>query len=107
MQSLGGHDAVVSCGCCGKGLLEIKCPYSIANQIPCEINLTYLRKSAVKGKVNLVCIHPYYSQVQTQMGVTGRWCDLLVYTRHGIHLERIMFDQQKWLQILDAAEYFL
>ena len=41
------------------------------------------------------------------MGVTGRWCDFLVYTRHGIHLEGIMFDQQRWLQILDAAEYFL
>ena len=41
------------------------------------------------------------------MRVTGRrWCDILVYTHHGIHLERIMFDQQKWLQILSAAEYF-
>ena len=100
-------DAVVSCSCCGKGVLEIKCPYSIANQIPSESNLTYLRKTAVDGKVNLVSSHPYYSQVQTQMGVTGRrWCDFLVYTRHGIHLERIMFDQQRWLQILSAAEYF-
>ena len=100
-------DAVVSCSCCGKGVLEIKCPYSIANQIPSETNLTYLRKTAVDGKVKLVISHPYYSQVQTQMGVTGqRWCDFLIYTRHGIHLERIMFDQQRWLQILFAAEYF-
>lgn len=100
-------DAVVSCGCCGKGVLEIKCPYSIANQIPSESNLTYLGKGAVNGKVNLVSSHPYYSQVQTQMGVTGRrWCDFLAYTRHGIHLERIMFDRQRWLQILYAAECF-
>ena len=67
-----GADAVVSCSCCGKGLLEIKCPDSIANQNPCESNLIYLRKSAVNGKVNLVSIYPYYSQIQTQMGVTGR-----------------------------------
>ena len=41
------------------------------------------------------------------MGVTGkRWCDFLVYTRHGVHLQRILFNQQRWLQILDAAEYF-
>ena len=60
-------DAVVSCSCCGKGVLEIKCPYSIANQIPSETNLTYLRKTAVDGKVKLVISHPYYSQVQTQM----------------------------------------
>ena len=101
-------DAVVSYSCCGKGVLESKCPYSIANQIPSESNLTYLRKTPVDGKVNLVTSHPYYSQVQTRMGVTGRrWCDFLVYTRHGIHLERIMFDQQRLLQILYAAEYFL
>ena len=82
-------DVVASCSCCGKGVLEIKCPCSIANQIPSESNLTNLRKTAV------VISHPYYSQVQTQMGVTGRrWCEFLVYTRHGIHLERIMFDQQ-------------
>lgn len=40
-------DAVVSCSCCGEGILEIKCPYSIENQIPSENNLRYLRKSAV------------------------------------------------------------
>ena len=33
-------DAVVSCSCCGTGVLEIKCPYSIANLIPSESNLT-------------------------------------------------------------------
>lgn len=60
----------------------------------------------MNGKVNLVSNHPYYSQVKTQMGVTEeRWCEFSVYTRHGIHLEKIMFDQQRWLQILDAAEY--
>ena len=53
--------AVVSFCCCGEAVLEIKCPYSIANQIPCERNLTYLRKTAVNGKVNLVSSHPYYS----------------------------------------------
>ena len=100
-------DAVVSCSFCGKGVLEIKCPYSIANQICSESNLTYLRETAVNGKVNLVSSHQYYSQVQTQIGITGRrWCDFLVYTRHSIHLVRIMFDQQRWLQILCAAEYY-
>ena len=53
--------AVVSVCCCGEGVLEIKCPYSIANQIPCERNLTYSRKTAVNGKVNLVSSHLYYS----------------------------------------------
>ena len=54
-------DAVVSCSCCGKGVLQIKCPYCIANQIPSESNLTYLRKTAANGKAKLVTSHPYYS----------------------------------------------
>ena len=62
-------DAVVSCSCCGKGVLQIKCPYSIANQIPSGSNLTNLRKTTVDGKVKLVISHPYYSQVQTR----ARW----------------------------------
>ena len=51
-------DAVVSCSCCGKGVLQIKCPYSIANQIPSGSNLTNLRKTTVDGKVKLVISHP-------------------------------------------------
>ena len=39
-------DALVSFSCCDERVLEIKCSYSIANQIPCEHNLTHLRKTA-------------------------------------------------------------
>ena len=43
----------------------------------------------------------------SSQGVSGkRWCDFLVDTCHGVHLERITFNQQWWLKILDAAEYF-
>ena len=79
-------DAVVSCSCCGKEVLEIKCPYSIANLIPSESNLTYLRKTAVDGKVNLVSSNPYYSQVQTKWvllgedGVTFWFIHVMVFT---------------------------
>lgn len=36
-------DGLVKCDCCGKGLLEIKCPFSIADSAPNERNLKYLR----------------------------------------------------------------
>lgn len=98
-------DGLVNCSCCGMGLLEIKCPSSIANQIPNENNLNYLQKSSLG--ISLKKTHQYYSQIQTQMAVTGRpWCDFFVYTNQGSHLERFMFDQNHWQQLAESADYF-
>lgn len=99
-------DGLVSCSCCGRGLLEIKCPFSIANQSPCEANLPYLRKDNLQN-VRLVHNHAYFSQMQAQMGVLGRnWCDFFVYTRHGFHMERVMFEDELWQKLVKAADYF-
>lgn len=99
-------DGLVNCSCCDMGLVEIKCPFSIANESPTESNLTYLQK-ITEEELKLKLNHPYFSQVQAQMGVTGRpWCDFFVYTRHGFHLERIMFDSNLWQQLVGAADYF-
>lgn len=99
-------DGLVDCACCGKGLLEIKCPISIADSAPNENNLKYL-KTNDKGDVNLSKSHPYYSQVQYQMGVTARlWCDFFVYSKHGFYLERIKFDVERWKALESAADYF-
>lgn len=38
-------DLLIECSCCGKGVLEIKCPYSIANAIPSPQNLSFLIQS--------------------------------------------------------------
>ena len=39
-QYLGASpDLLIECSCCGKGVLEIKCPYSIANEIPKQKNI--------------------------------------------------------------------
>ena len=41
--------------------------------------------------------HPYYAQVQGQMGVTQRrWCDFIVYTEKGLSIQRIHFDPSFW-----------
>lgn len=99
-------DGLVDCACCGEGLLEIKCPFSIADSAPNQSNLKYL-KTNKKGQVSLSKNHPYYSQVQYQMGVTRRqWCDFFVYSKHGFYLERIKFDTERWKALENAAEYF-
>ena len=39
-QFLGASpDLFVECSCCGKGILEVKCPFFIANDIPTDLNL--------------------------------------------------------------------
>ena len=98
-------DGLVSCCCCEKGLLEIKCPSSIANEKPTEANVSYLQRHLQENKLKHT--HQYFSQMQTQMGITGRtWCDFFVYTSHGFHLERITFDFDYWQQLVEAADYF-
>ena len=82
-------DLLVECSCCGKGILEVKCPFCIANDIP-------------NDEVNLKRKHSYYAQVQGQLGVTKReWCHFLVYTKKGYHLEPIQLDKDYWLSLQD------
>jgi hypothetical protein len=89
-------DRLVSCDCCGKGLLEIKCPISIAGQNPQQAPVYYLEdKDNVRS---LRRSHKYYTQVQMQMAVTKReWCDFFVWSKSGFHLERINFDSDLWM----------
>lgn len=50
-------DGLVSCCCCGKGLLEIKCPSSIANEKPTEANVSYLQKNVQDTNISVKCKH--------------------------------------------------
>ncbi|KAL9975225.1 hypothetical protein ACROYT_G012358 [Oculina patagonica] len=49
------------------------------------------------GKLALKKNHDHYYQVQGQMFITGyEWCDYVVWTPSGIHIERIAFDNDFW-----------
>ena len=80
-----------------EGLLEIKCPHHI---------LEYLEKS--EQGCRLKYKHPYFYQIQTQLGVTGKeWCDVFVYTKAGHFLERVQINQDIWNDIQACVkEYF-
>ncbi|VDI60598.1 Hypothetical predicted protein [Mytilus galloprovincialis] len=66
-------DAIVTCTCCSsKATLEIKCPISVTDiSISTEgwKKLDYLEMD--EGKLRLKQSHTHYTQVQTQMAVTG------------------------------------
>ena len=74
-------DGLISCECHGQGVVEIKSATKFADKDPNakEVieKLPYLEENGTEMKMN----HKYYSQVQFQMGITGRnWCHLVVFT---------------------------
>ena len=95
----------ISCECCGQGLVEIKCPYSIKDACPDAENLNYLE--SVDGKVQLKTNTDYYYQIQGQIGTTGRlFTDFFVFTFHGHFLQSIKFDKNFWLSMVNRLEWF-
>lgn len=82
------------------GFLEIKCPYANRSQTPAEACGTSgfcCDLDASSGNLLLKESHPYYSQIQGQMGIGERpWCDFVVYTSKGISVQRIAFNEQFW-----------
>ena len=91
-------DALVECSCCGKGVLESKCPSSIMNKTPLPENLPYLISQ--DGKVVLKENHMYFAQIQGQLAITKRhWCHFYVYSQAGCHLETTQFDESYWSKL--------
>ena len=80
------------------GFLEIECPYSVRNQTPVEAcsSAGFYCTVDASGCLHLKG-HSYNAQVQGQMGVGGKpWCDFVVYTKKGISVERIPFNETYW-----------
>jgi hypothetical protein len=82
------------------GILEIKCPRKDSvSECP------YLKP--IPNGLLLNRKHEYYTQVQTQLAVTGLpWCDFFVWTKQDHHRETINFDPVFWQDVKDAIDYF-
>eukprot|EP00117_Sycon_ciliatum_P002283 scpid62346/ scgid1957/ len=79
------------------GLLEVKCPYTAFEKSRTVIEATAKDSnfSLVEedGQLKLSRQHPYYTQVQGQLGVCQLpWCDFFVWLGQSFHLERIYAD---------------
>jgi len=100
-------DLVIECDCCALGVSEFKCPFSIAQECPSAQNLSYLHVEPDSNITKLKEVHPYYAQVQGQMGVCNRkYCDFFIYTNGGYFLQRIPFDDSYWNKLEINLEYF-
>ena len=106
-------DGMVSCDCCGAGVLEIKCPYVHRGETiaaACEDGNFCLEMH--NGNPRLKVGHPYYCQVQTQLFVCDvDYCDFCVCTfasdqTGDLHVQRIAPDMQFWESCLAKASSF-
>ncbi|KAK6171766.1 hypothetical protein SNE40_018199 [Patella caerulea] len=103
-------DLLVECDCCGKGLLEVKCPLitkcdSCSKFCTCILPV-YLYKGS-NSILTLKKLSSYYGQVQGQMFVTKRpWCDFFVYTCNGFFYERILYDEEFVSNMVCSLDYF-
>ncbi len=110
-------DGIVSCSCCGKGVVEIKCPYCQRSEEVNADNGNWM-KSCLKvdsnDNLHLDHKHAYYYQVQTQIFVCdATYCDFVVCTfpntqqDPSMHVERVYPSDNFWLECeKKASEFF-
>ena len=89
-------NGLTSCTCCGDGILEIKCPYSVRDSVPTSAPYSH---ATIDGEYRLSTVHEYYYQVQGQLGIitSRRFCDFICWTSLDIHVERILFHPDYFL----------
>ena len=78
------------------GIGEIKCPYTVRVITPLDAGKSHTEfcSEVHKDHLRLKRTQDYYIQVQGQMTLTGaKWCDFIVYTFRGLHIERIPYDE--------------
>ena len=102
-------DGVISCNCCGEGILEIKCPWTSRERLISE----YMTQpeSGIScndsNKISLENSHPYMQQIQHQMFVTDRlYCDFEVFLVKEWVTIRIMRDVNYENDVVPKPSYF-
>ena len=92
-------DGLVSCNCCGEGLVEIKCPYCARDSPMADVEC--LKENKLDPS------HRYSYQVQTQMLVTGRdYCDFVLWSEKEMMVERIEPNERMENEIISKSKAF-
>lgn len=104
-------DLLVSCDCCGLGVVEVKCPLvtkcsTCVGICTCKVP-DYLVFNEETCTYSLKKNHQYYAQVQGQLAISGRqYCDFFVYTCNGTLRIRLHFDEEYYTAIFNSLTYF-
>ena len=94
----------------GNGVLEIKCPVGgkTVEELAATRKHFCLKKSTSSGRLSLRRSHPYFTQLQFEMAVTGhKWADFVVFSlgedTHDLFVERVLFCEEFWAKSLFPA----
>ncbi|KAH9379352.1 hypothetical protein HPB48_013209 [Haemaphysalis longicornis] len=83
-------DGLVECSFCGRGVLEIKCPYKHRNA---PVNDISDKTFCLDENLNLKDTHEYMYQVQAEMECADvDYCDFVCWTLQGFSVTRIKRD---------------
>ena len=102
-------DGMVSCDCCGSGIVEIKCPYCARDSTVNEYATTEQRACVtMEGEeIRLKKDHEYMYQVQTQLNVCDKeYADFVLWTQADIQTQRIESDPTMWAEMVAASGEF-
>ena len=88
-------DSFVECECCGKRVIEVKCPYSCKHKSIDERSeeSQFVLKKDEKGDLCLDTYHAYYFQVQAQLKFcSASYADFVVWTDKQLFIQRVYPD---------------
>lgn len=88
-------DGIISCECCGRGVLEIKCPYSCRDTTIVERtnDLAFFMRQN-DGDILLDVYHAYYFQVQVQLKfANAAYDDFVVWNNDDLVVQRLYPDE--------------
>ena len=102
-------DGLVECACCGKGVVEVKCPLCAESCLGAlaDDNSGFCLEGNSIGMLQLKHSHMHYYQCQLQIYVTKRsFCDFVVWSNKELHIEHITLDKSLIDSSLPIAERF-
>ena len=101
-------DAVVSCTCCGHGVLEVKCPFTCTDKDFLSVAMTTPMQEDDNEELKLKIDHAYYYQVQMQMKFAhAQYCDFVVWRKDDFIVDRILPDVSFINDALAKANIFV
>lgn len=103
-------DGLIECDCCGKGVLEVKCPYKyrglkVENAAKLENRKWYLAYDANEQLI-VNKDHPVYSQIQGQMKITERsYGYVIIWTTKNYKAIRVDYDEYFCNEMFDKMSH--
>ena len=98
-------DGTVQCSCCGAGLIEVKCPYSVRGLFAEDWKLNWLKYE--NNQVTISKEHSYFYQIQAQLAICEKeYCDLVIWSEKSLLVKRIFPDPEFWKIILNKVNIF-